>query len=161
MRVAFEANAADILGDAMVTAWKRVSKLPTEPERARMWLFVVARNTLLNHRRTLGRHRVAVDRLRGILVLDIAAATSDIDRTETRVAVLAAMEALTPAERELVRLINWDGFTLAEVAELEGLAASTIRSRYAKALKQLSALLNVTLELDSATVGGPLGEALP
>ena len=174
MRAAFEANAtdllaylerridprsaaADVLGDAMVTAWKRVDDLPSEPEQARMWLFVVARNTLLNQRRALGRHRAAVDRLRGIIVSDIAAATSDTDRADSRVAVRAAMQSLDPADAELVRLVNWDGFALAEVAKLEGLASSTVRSRYAKALKQLAAILNPVVEQVPAATGARNG----
>lgn len=168
MRAAFEANAtdllaylerridprssaADVLGDAMLTAWKRVDDLPSEPEQARMWLFVVARNTLLNQRRALGRQRAAVDRLRGIIVSDIAAATSDIEQAEMRSALQAAMHSLDPADAELVRLVNWDGFALAEVAKLEGLAASTVRSRYARALRLLAAILTPEVTQDTAT----------
>lgn len=174
MRAAFEANAidllaylerrtdprssaADVLGDAMVTAWKRVEDLPSEPEQARMWLFVVARNTLLNQRRAIGRHRAAVDRLRGMIVSDIAAATSDIDQADMRAALQAAMHCLNPVDAELVRLVNWDGFTLAEVAKLERLAASTVRSRYAKALKQLAIVLNPVVEQDPASAGARSG----
>jgi RNA polymerase sigma-70 factor (ECF subfamily) len=174
MRAAFEANAtdilaylerrieprsaaADVLGDAMVTAWRRVDNLPFEPEQARMWLFVVARNTLLNQRRALGRHRAAVDRLREIIVSDMAASTSDIDHAESRAALQAAMRSLDPADAELVRLVNWDGFTLAEVAKLENLAASTLRSRYARALRQLAAILNPATKEDPAATGSQNG----
>lgn len=158
LRAAFEANAtdllaylerrieprsaaADVLGEAMITAWQRVARLPADPERARMWLFVVARNTLLNHRRSLGRHRAAVDRLRGVIVADTAVATSDLDQAERRHDIQRAMHALAPGDAELVRLVNWEGFSLAEVAELESLAPSTVRSRYAKALRQLGTAL--------------------
>jgi RNA polymerase sigma-70 factor (ECF subfamily) len=158
MRAAFEANAtdllaylerrieprwlaADVLGDTMESAWKRVGALPAEPTEARMWLFVVARNTLLNHRRALGRHRRAVERLRDVIVSDMSTASSDLDHAETRVSVRAALAALDPADAELVRLVNWDGFSLVEVAAIEGLAASTVRSRYARALRQLEAAL--------------------
>jgi len=158
LRAAFEANAtdllaylerridprsaaADVLGEAMITAWQRVSRLPAHPEGARMWLFVVARNTLLNHRRSLGRHRAAVDRLRGVIIADTSAATSDLDHAETRLALQQALLTLTPTDAELVRLVNWEGFSLAEVAELESIAPSTVRSRYAKALRQLAVAL--------------------
>lgn len=147
-------QAADVLGDAMVTAWKRVANLPDDPERARMWLFVVVRNTLLNHRRGLGRYRAAVDRLRGFIVADVAASTADADRTETRLAVRAALLTLDATDAELVRLINWDGFSLAEVAELQGLPPTTVRSRYARALAQLSSILGPAREPDVATTGG-------
>lgn len=163
MRAAFEANAtdllaylerrieprshaADVLGDAMEIAWKRVRDLPEAPEQARMWLFVVARNTLLNHRRALGRQRAAVDRLRGVIVADVAGAASETDHVELRATVATAMAQLDAADAELLRLVAWDGFTLAEVAELEGIAASTVRSRYATALRRLEAVLEPALE---------------
>jgi len=158
LRAAFQANAtdllaylerridprsaaADVLGEAMITAWKRVAHLPADPERARMWLFVVARNTLLNHRRSLARHRAAVERLRGVIITDVAAASSDLDEAERRHDIHQALLTLAPTDAELVRLVNWEGFSLAEVAELESIAPSTVRSRYAKALKQLGTAL--------------------
>ena len=158
MKEAFEANAidllaylerrvdprsaaADVLADAMVVAWRRVENLPPNPERARMWLFVIARNTLANHRRSLGRYRVAVDRLRGIIIDDIAAATSEIEMADVRMSVRDALATLPAADAELVRLVNWEQFTLVQVADLEGIAPSTVRSRYAKALQKLASHL--------------------
>lgn len=44
-------DAPDLLGETMVVAWRRVKDLPEDPERARMWLFGIARGTLLNHSR--------------------------------------------------------------------------------------------------------------
>jgi DNA-directed RNA polymerase specialized sigma24 family protein len=41
-------EAPDLLGETMVVAWRRVDDLPSDPERARMWLFGIARNTLFN-----------------------------------------------------------------------------------------------------------------
>jgi RNA polymerase sigma-70 factor (ECF subfamily) len=158
MRAAFEANAtdllaylerrmeprsaaADVLGDAMLVAWKRVRDLPSDPVEARMWLFVVARNTLSNHRRALGRQRAAVERLRGVVTADAAGTPTDVDRADLRATVGAALDALAPGEAEIVRLVNWEGFSLAEIAVLEALPASTVRSRYSRALARLEASL--------------------
>lgn len=44
-------DAADLLGETMVIAWRRSPDLPDEPERARMWVFGIARGTLANHDR--------------------------------------------------------------------------------------------------------------
>jgi RNA polymerase sigma-70 factor (ECF subfamily) len=154
MRAAFEANAtdllaylerrieprsaaADVLGDAMLVAWRRVDDLPRDPVRARMWLFVVARNSLSNHRRSIGRHRAAVERLRGFIAADVEGSRTELDQVDLRASVATAMAALPPAEAEIVRLVNWEGFSLAEIAVLEGLPASTVRSRYSTALRRL------------------------
>ncbi|SMH49027.1 RNA polymerase, sigma subunit, ECF family [Rathayibacter oskolensis] len=164
MRAAFEANAidllaylerrieprtaaADVLGDAVEVAWKKVRALPREPEQARMWLFTVAKNTLANHRRGLGRHRAAVEKLREVLIVDQAAhGADDVDQAETRMIVQRALASLRPQDAELVRLVHWDGFALAEVAALESLPASTVRSRYAVVLRHLETVLTADSE---------------
>lgn len=121
-------EAADLLGQTMLTAWRRVDKLPADPEQQRMWLFVVAANTLSNHRRTWQRRLDLADRLRDHL----ATATPAAEPGEAH-SVRDAVLRLHEAQRELVMLIHWDGFTIVEAAEILGLNASTARSRYAAA----------------------------
>jgi RNA polymerase sigma-70 factor (ECF subfamily) len=57
-------DAPDLLGVTMVVAWRRVRELPTGIERARMWLFGIARGTLLNHARGQRRRWALADRVR-------------------------------------------------------------------------------------------------
>jgi RNA polymerase sigma factor (sigma-70 family) len=127
-RVASREDAADLFGETMLTAWKRIDKFPVEPERQRMWLFVIAAHTLSNHRRTARRRLELTDRLRDVLT--VAEPAPD---TEGTVAVRDAVLRLHDAQRELVMVIHWDGFTIVEAAEILGLNPSTARSRYAAA----------------------------
>jgi RNA polymerase sigma-70 factor (ECF subfamily) len=48
-----------------------------------------------------------------------------------------AVLRLHNAQRELVMLVHWDGFTLVEAAEILRLNPSTARSRYAAAREVL------------------------
>ena len=121
-------EAADLLGQTMLTAWRRVDKLPAEPERQRMWLFVIAANTLSNHRRTWQHRLDLADRLREHL-----ATSAPAPEAGEAHAVRDAVLRLRDAQRELVMLIHWDGFTIVEAAEILSLNASTARSRYAAA----------------------------
>ena len=57
-------DAPDLLGETMVVAWRRAEDLPDDPERARMWLFGIARGTLRNHTRGERRRWALADRLR-------------------------------------------------------------------------------------------------
>ncbi len=140
-RVASPEDAADLFGETMLTAWKKIERMPSEPERQRMWLFVIAAHTLSNHRRTSRRRRELTDRLRAVLAT--AATAPDIQGTH---AVRDAVLRLHDAQRELVMLIHWDGFTIVEAAELLDLNASTARSRYAAARTTLrEALVDVEL----------------
>lgn len=133
-RVPSVEDAADLFGEVMLTAWRRIEKLPDSPERQRMWLFVIAANTLSNHRRSAIRRSELTERLREHLV---AAAPAPDSAYAVRDAVLR----LHQAQRELVMLIHWDGFSIVEAAEILGLNASTARSRYAAAREVLRGAL--------------------
>lgn len=138
-RVDDREDAADLFGEAYLTAWRRRRSMPTEPEAARKWLFVVARNTLLNHYRSAKRRRTLVDGLR-----DELRATVE-EPTEQNLEVRRAIAALDPKLAELVRLVHWEGFGIADAGEIMGVGASTARSRYAAARAQLKELLALTV----------------
>ncbi|MGU7670337.1 RNA polymerase sigma factor, partial [Escherichia coli] len=53
-----------------------------------------------------------------------------------------AVARLDPELAELVRLVHWDGFSLAEAAELMSITASTARGRYARAKDELRRALD-------------------
>jgi RNA polymerase sigma-70 factor, ECF subfamily len=141
-RVACREDAADLLGETLLQAWRRVGAFPAEePTRQRMWLFGIATNVQANHRRSLRRRMALVDRLRTHL-----APASIPDATEST-AVRDAVGRLPEAQRDLVTLVHWEGFTLLEAARILDLNPSTARSRYAAA----RGALRVALTQDSLT----------
>ncbi|MFD4957294.1 RNA polymerase sigma factor [Microbacterium sp. NPDC058389] len=129
-------DAPDLLGETMVVAWRRVHDLPAEPERARMWLFGIARGTVLNHARGERRRWALADRIRTDGGRDAASPAAD-EGAEVR----DAIARLEPDLAELVRLVHWERFTIGEAAEVLGVAASTARGRYARAKDELRAAL--------------------
>lgn len=142
-RVAAPEDAADLLGETMLVTWRRASALPATDEEARMWMFGVARNVLANHARTLRRGSNLAQRLR----LEIAAAQPSLTEHSPDDAVERARDAVAalPEQlRELVTLVHWDGFSVAEASRMTGAAASTGRSRYAKARALLREQLSET-----------------
>ena len=140
-RVDNREDAADIFGDAYLTAWRKRRYMPSDVEGARRWLFVVARNTLNNHYRSSTRRRSLTAHLRDELQ------RMDTDpATEHTLEVREAISALAPAQAELVRLIHWEGFGVADAGAILGLNASTSRSRYAAARAQLQELLALSVD---------------
>ncbi|WP_337003183.1 MULTISPECIES: RNA polymerase sigma factor [unclassified Microbacterium] len=135
-------DAGDLLGESMVVAWRRVRQLPDDPERARMWLFGVARGTLLNHARGERRRWALADRLRGRIGDGASRMPADAGMD-----VRDAITRLDPDLAELVRLVHWDGFSLADAAELLGIPASTVRGRYQRAKAELRAALSTEVPL--------------
>jgi RNA polymerase sigma-70 factor (ECF subfamily) len=141
-RVASPEDAADLLSETMLVTWRRASAVPADDEDARMWMFVVARNALANHARSTRRKSNLAERLR----LELAAAQPESQPNAAQSEARDAVAALPDALRELVTLVHWDGFSVAEASRLSGVSASSGRSRYAKA----RALLRVHLSSRSA-----------
>lgn len=138
-RVDNREDAADLFGDAYLTAWRKRRQMPDEPEGARKWLFVIARNALLNHYRSSARRRGLTLALREEL------RESADDPTEHTLDVRRAISSLDARQAELVRLVHWEGFSIVDSAEIIGIPSSTARSRYAAARASLAKLLSASL----------------
>lgn len=132
------ADAADLLTETMLIAWRKTAQLPDELESARMWLFGVARNVLRNSDRgNLRRHRAA-EALRTRVVQ-----TAQQEDPAEAVAIRDLVDRLDPDLAEVVLLVHWEGFTHAEIGQVLGIPASTIRSRYQRAKATLKHQLTV------------------
>ncbi|MFF7291650.1 RNA polymerase sigma factor [Microbacterium sp. NPDC008134] len=126
------ADADDVYGDFLLTAWKIRRKIPEAHDDARLWLFGVARNVLMNSRRAANRRKSAGDRLTSLLRHERPPVELD-----TVLDVRAALAALDPDAAELVRLIYWDGLRSHEAARVLGINPSTARSRLSEAKRRL------------------------
>jgi RNA polymerase sigma factor (sigma-70 family) len=128
-------DAADALAEVMVVAWRRGRSMPADPLEARLWLFGIARLVLANAQRGAVRRTRLGARLRETLRGAAPASDSGLE-------VRDALARLDPELAELVRLIHWDGFAIAEAAQLLGIPASTARGRYQRARQLLKEALS-------------------
>lgn len=140
-RVTAVEDAADLLGETMVVIWRRTIVVPDDRVEARMWIYGVARKVLASHNRGSLRHRALTDELRAELAVKPAAAALDgtdgpVD-TDVQDHVRMLLTHLRAIDREIVQLVHWEGFTLQEVATMLQKPSATIRSRYARARRQL------------------------
>lgn len=132
-RVTIKEDAADLLSEVLLTAWRRWDTVPRPPDD-RPWLFVVARNVLANHHRSTRRRDTATRALAQTLGRLGADAP---EPSATVLDVRAAINSLQPLDREILTLTVWDGLTSAEVATVVGLPSSTVRARLARARAQV------------------------
>lgn len=135
-------DASDLLGETMVVAWRRITELPDDPERARMWLFGIARTTLLNHARGEVRRWALSDRFRNQTPACTAPAA------DQGIEVRDAIGRLDPDLAEIVRLVHWEQLSLVQVAKILDIPDSTVRGRYARAKEELRAALGVADRLE-------------
>ncbi|MCI0156499.1 sigma-70 family RNA polymerase sigma factor [Leifsonia shinshuensis] len=127
-------DAADCLSETLLVLWRRRDDLPADARDHRAWAFGVARRVLANFRRGAIRRIALNDRLRESLAT--AAVATGTDETMTD-----ALAQLTENDRELVTLILWDGFGVAEAGAILGLKPATARTRFARAKARLRDLL--------------------
>ena len=131
----------------------RASYAPTA--KFTTWLYRLAHNRLIDHYRA-GGHLTLVsadDDAHEELVAALPAARSDepqarAENRELGERLRTAVAALPPAQREAFLLQQEGGLSLAEIAELTGVGAETVKSRLRYALGKLRGELGQLRDLD-------------
>jgi RNA polymerase sigma-70 factor (ECF subfamily) len=147
-------DAADLLAEVYLVAWRRRDALPRGEER-RLWLFGVARRLLADHHRSAGRR---LDAAGGAPCPVPDGATCDDRRGESVRQVLATLGDL---DRELVTLTTWEGMTPAEAARVVGITAGTARVRLHRARARLARHPRLRALLDEVEDGHAGPSAAP
>jgi RNA polymerase sigma factor (sigma-70 family) len=123
----------DLVAETFVVAWR---KLPRRIEHPLPWLYAVAGKVLANHRRKAAR-RDGVDigdRLAGTAPADPAETLSDHHLAQ-------AFAQLSERDREAIRLVAWEGLSLADAARAARCGAPAFAVRLSRARRRLQGLL--------------------
>jgi RNA polymerase sigma-70 factor (ECF subfamily) len=132
-RVAQPADAADVVSETMLVAWRRLDDIPHGDE-ARPWLFGVARNVMINRRRTANRTARLGAKFREHLCDVVVDHADDVG---TSVVVREALNAMPEEDKELLQLVAWEGLTPSEIAKVMDTPPATVRTRLHRARARL------------------------
>lgn len=139
-RTADAHDAADVLAETFVVAWRRIDEVPPG-EDARPWLYGVARWVLANHHRGNRRRQSLDERLVADVARTVADATADRQADHSDVA--AAFAQLSDGDRELLTMVAWDGLGRDEIASILGCNRAAVRLRLYRARRRLEQLLAI------------------
>ena len=129
-RVQAPEDAGDLLNETLLILWRKKTALPGDDTEARMWMYGVARRVLSTHRRTEQRRSALHTRLR----IELADSVDPTHHPGTEWhTVHSALESLDTLDQEIIRLVYWDGLSLAEASRLLELPEGTVRSRHHRA----------------------------
>jgi RNA polymerase sigma-70 factor (ECF subfamily) len=128
-RVEQPEDAADVVAETFLIAWRRRSEMPDGHE-TRLWLYGVARRVLANHHRGGIRRERLGERLRQRLTGATRDPGSDVPE---RLAVRAALARLGDLDREVLMLTAWEGLQPQEAAAVLQVSAATVRTRLSRA----------------------------
>lgn len=139
-RTANRHDAADLLADTFLVAWRRLEDVPSGDE-TRPCLYGVARRALANHLRGEGRRHALADRLRQELTELDEADGSLPDNSPAAV----AFRALPEQDRELLSLVAWEELNTAQIAITLSISRNAVRIRLHRARKRFAKLLTAPL----------------
>ena len=129
-RVPTEADAEDAAAETFAVAWRKVDHLPPEA-RALPWLLAIARRIVANQRRGSGRRLRLGVRLRSEPSPIAPPPTADSP-------ALDALDRVPPADRELLRLLAWEGLSQAEAGVVLGITANAVAIRLHRARRRFA-----------------------
>jgi RNA polymerase sigma-70 factor (ECF subfamily) len=124
----------DLVNEVFLVAWRRFDRVPENP---RPWLLAVARNVLGTHIRGARRTRALHQRLASVEV-----DRSAWDEPLTGAAVAEALAALSPKDCEALTLVNWEGLSPSEAAQVLGESPAGFRVRLHRARARLRTVLD-------------------
>ena len=118
----------DVVSETFLVCWRKLDRVPDDPLP---WLYAVARKTIANHRRKLARQAPP------------RAAVGGEPEPVGDGALAAAFAALSEHDREVLRLVAWEGLSLREASVVLGCSAIACRVRYHRAKLRLASRLEV------------------
>jgi RNA polymerase sigma-70 factor (ECF subfamily) len=124
--------AQDVVQESLLRAWKKPEILEQSDEAARAWLFTVARNLVIDDRRSARfSHEIGTDNL---------PESATPDRTESVLDAWLLSDALASLSIEHRRAVvssYYLGRSVAEIAREEDVPEGTVKSRLHYALRAL------------------------
>ena len=133
-RLPDRATAEDAASETFAVAWRRRDLIPDEPLP---WLFGIALRVVANQRRSVQRRDRLGDRLEQEAGSG-ADAPEPADALGRRDAFSRAFQRLSEDEREVLRLVAWDGLSTREAASVLGCSAAAFRVRLHRARRRLA-----------------------
>jgi RNA polymerase sigma factor (sigma-70 family) len=130
------ADAEDTVAEVFAVAWRRLDQVP-DNDMAKAWLLAVAHRVVGNQYRGKARRGRLSARLSGLAPESREAADVTIIRREEEDALLRALDSLRMGDRELLRLVSWDGLSHREIAETLGINEDAVSKRLSRAQARL------------------------
>lgn len=136
------ALAADLSQDAMVRALTRIEQLK-DPQKYQAWLYAILHNCFLSHLRTRRMNEPLDEAMltREDLFECVESIESASERDETVRQVRDAIGKLPFGQRQVITLVDLNGCSYAEVAEILEIPIGTVMSRLYRARQVLRALI--------------------
>ena len=128
-------QADDLVQEALLKAWSRKSQLK-DRKALDSWVFSILANCFRDNCRKRGEFSELAD-----LPAEQRSAEEEVMASQTVLRVRQAIGRLAQGQREVLMLVDLEGFSYAEVSNILGLPMGTVMSRLNRARQRLKQLL--------------------
>jgi RNA polymerase sigma-70 factor (ECF subfamily) len=142
------AVAEDVVAETFLVAWRRLDALGDDPLP---WLLGVARRVLANQQRADRRRGALTARLQAVFATQIPQWEPPAQMSDE---LAVAMGRLSPAEREALLLVAWEGLDPARAARAAGCSPAAFRARLHRARRHAVAALDNAAVTSSSSIAG-------
>lgn len=156
-RVSGREIAEDVVADTFAVAWRRRDRIP---DPALPWLYAIAAHVIANQYRSARRRHSLAMRLAHETGI-VATGSDPAESLGRRDAFSAAFARLDEPEREVLRLVAWDGLDTRDAARIFGCSPGAFRVRLHRARRKLAKQLEAAEcppREDRTTVPNPAEE---
>lgn len=129
--------AEDLVAAVFLEVWRRRADVALAQPSALPWLYGVASNVLRHQRRTLRRHRAALDRLDALPPPSPVLVERQAQAAAEAATVMDQLRRLPRRERDVLVLSVFEGLPHAEIAAALGTSVGTVKSRLSRARARL------------------------
>lgn len=126
------ALADDVVQETLIKAYKKSDQL-RDPKAARSWLFSILSNCYNDHYR---RNRETED-IDNITIVDENSPETETRQLQIVDKVRIAVASLADGQRQVITLVDLEGFSYVEVAQILDIPIGTVMSRLSRARKAL------------------------
>ena len=132
-------HAEDVVQETLLRAWQHPEVIGDTERSARAWLFTVARNMIIDDRRSARyRNVVASTDVDGA---PEQATPDEVNSALDRLLIADAMTQLSPEHRAVVDRSYYRGWTTAQIAADLDIAEGTVKSRLNRGRAELAKVL--------------------
>ncbi|MFE6946621.1 sigma-70 family RNA polymerase sigma factor [Streptomyces chartreusis] len=129
-------QAEDIVQETLLRAWRHVERIDTHRDTVRSYLMTIARNVVTDTWRAEQRRPqvVADDE-----ALSRVASDDDVESVLEHHLVTIALERLSTEHRTVIKMLYYQGLSIAETADTLTIPMGTVKSRAYYAVRNLRA----------------------
>jgi len=124
-------EAKDVVADTYLIALRHIDRVP---EQALPWLFAVARRVLANRSRAAANREWTATRL----AAEEHAVPDPFEESSSRVRLRQAFHSLSADDQETLMLVEWDGLSNREAAQVMGCSTPAFAVRLHRTRRRLA-----------------------